>query len=244
MTTPYENRLWHFLGSTQIVSITSTLGFGWHCLDMQHGLWTEEKILAAFAGQSSETLAVRLRSASYADIGFALDAGAAHVIVPMVNTAEQAAAIAFAARYPPRGGRSWGPLTALAGSPVRSPADANEQVELTAMIETGQALANIEAILDTPGIDSIFVGPFDLALDLGTDVDSLLRDPGSPLKRIADACNSRGTAVGAYAGSAERARAFAALGYSWAVADSDTTLLASGATQALQIPVAKRQRVY
>ncbi|WP_164207018.1 HpcH/HpaI aldolase family protein [[Micrococcus luteus] ATCC 49442] len=244
MTTPHENRLWHFLGSTQIVATTSTLGFGWHCLDMQHGLWTEEKILAAFAGQNTETLAVRLRSASYSDIGFALDAGATHVIVPMINTAEQAAAVAFAARYPPQGGRSWGPLTALTGSPVRSPAEANEQVHLTAMIETRHALANIEAILDTPGINSIFVGPFDLALDLGTDVDSLLRDPGSPLRRIADACNSRGTKVGAYAGSAERATAFTALGYDWAVADSDTTLLAAGATQSLQIPLPNRQSVY
>ncbi|KUM40783.1 aldolase/citrate lyase family protein [Arthrobacter sp. EpRS71] len=233
MTTT-THRLWHFLGSSQIVSTTATLGYNWHCLDMQHGLWDEAKVLAAIASQPTEHFAVRLRNASYSNIGFALDAGAREIIVPMINNAEQAAAVTFAGRYPPLGGRSWGPLTALSGSSVPDPQEANSKIRLAAMIETRQGLANLDSIIDTPGIDSIFVGPFDLALDLGTSVDALLSDPESPLKRIADACRGRGLEVGAYAGSAEKAAAFEAMGYDWAVADSDTALLASGARNALQ----------
>lgn len=225
--------LWHFLGSPEILAATSKLGFGWHCLDMQHGLWREPEVTAVFAAGPRDNVAIRLRSATYSDIGFALDAGASHIIVPMVNTPEEASRVSFAARYPPLGGRSWGPLTALTGASNFSPSEANDRIHLSVMIETAEGLQNLDAILDTPGINSVFVGPFDLALSLGTDVDAMLRAPESPLKTIEKACHRRHIDVAAYAGSSVRADAFTALGYDWTATDSDTSLLAAGAALAL-----------
>lgn len=173
--------LWHFLDSPAILATTSKMGFGWHGLDMQHGLWSEPQIVSALAAAPRGNIAVRLRSGSYADIGFALDAGTTHIMVPMVNTAEEAQGVAHAARYAPQGGRSWGPMSALFGAPVLNPQEANSRIHLSAMIESAEGLENLDAILGTPGINSIFVGPVDLAMSLETDVDSLLAAKESPL---------------------------------------------------------------
>lgn len=230
----YSGRgLWHFLDSPAILATTSKMGFGWHGLDMQHGLWSEPQIISALAAAPSGNIAVRLRSGSYADIGFALDAGATHIMVPMINTAEEAQEVAHAARYAPQGGRSWGPMSALFGAPVINPQEANSRIHLSAMIESAEGLENLDAIVGTSGIDSIFVGPVDLAMSLGTDVDSLLAAKDSLLGYIAKACHDHHIEVGAFAGSSVRASAFEALGYDWVATDTDMGLLKAGAAQAL-----------
>lgn len=225
--------LWHFLGSPAILSSTSKMNFGWHGLDMQHGLWREPEIIAAFASGQCDNVAVRVRSGSYADIGFALDAGARHIMVPMVNTVVEAQAVVYATRYAPLGGRSWGPMSSFTGAPVLNPHEANSRIHLSVMIESAEGLENLEAILGVSGIDSVFVGPVDLAMSMGTDVDSLLKQPDSPLRRIEDTCHRRQIEVAAFAGSIERANALEALGYDWVATYTDTGLLKAGANQAL-----------
>jgi 4-hydroxy-2-oxoheptanedioate aldolase len=226
--------LWHFLDSPEVLATTSKLGFGWHGLDMQHGLWSEARIISVLATAPGGNIAVRLRSGSYADIGFALDAGAAHIIVPMVNTAEEAREAVDAARYAPHGARSWGPMSALFGEPVLTPQEANDRLHLSVMIESAEGLENLEAILGVAGINSVFVGPVDLAMSLGTDVDSLLAAKDSPLAFIAKTCHDRRIEVGAFAGSPSRASAFEALGYDWVATATDMGLLKAGAAQALE----------
>ena len=94
----------------------------------------------------------------------ALDAGAEGVIVPMVNTPDEARAAAGASRYPPLGFRSWGALRSGMAQPGFNPALGNEQTICLVMIETHEAVDNVEAILDVPGVDGVFVGPNDLAI--------------------------------------------------------------------------------
>ena len=101
-------------------------------------------------------------------IGKTLDAGAHGVIVPMVNTREQAEAVVRAVRYAPDGARSWGPvLAATRHADYRS--WAGEHIAVIPMIETTEAISNIDDILSVPGIDAIYVGPADLSLTLGLE---------------------------------------------------------------------------
>ena len=102
--------------------------------------------------------------------GTARDFGAEGIIAPMINTAADARAFAAAAKYPPVGERSWGPhsVTSLAGLADQSLylREANDNVITLAMIETRTALATLEAIVETPGIDGLFLGPSDLSIAL------------------------------------------------------------------------------
>jgi 4-hydroxy-2-oxoheptanedioate aldolase len=99
-------------------------------------------------------------------IGKSLDAGAYGVIVPMVNSREEAEAVVRSARYVPDGSRSWGPVLAgMRHSDNRG--WAGEHVAVIPMIETGDAIANLDEILSVPGVDAIYVGPADLSLTLG-----------------------------------------------------------------------------
>ena len=99
-------------------------------------------------------------------VGKVLDAGAEAVIAPMVNTQAEAAALVRFARYPPLGARSFGPV--VAG--IRTGnyhAGANDTVAVVPMIETVEAVSNLDDILSVPGVDAIYVGPADLSLSLG-----------------------------------------------------------------------------
>ena len=109
---------------------------------------------------------MRVGANDAAPIGRALDAGAAGVIVPLVNTAEEAARAVAASRYPPAGIRSYGPGRSLAGvGPLAT--EINDAVTVLAMIETAEGLANVEAIAATPGLDGLYIGPSDLTIGLG-----------------------------------------------------------------------------
>src|SRR5439155_882281 len=97
-----------------------------------------------------------------------LDAGAYGIICPMINTRREAEALVAAVRYYPAGYRSWGPVRAsiYAGTDY-SPAKANDEIVVMPMIETAEAVKNIDDILSVPGIDAVYVGPADLSITLG-----------------------------------------------------------------------------
>lgn len=165
-------------------------------------------------------------------IGKVLDAGAQGVIVPMVNSAAEAAACVAAARYAPIGGRSWGPALVaprkagdLAG--YRAWADANTAV--IPMIETPAALADLDAILDTPGIDAVYVGPSDLSIGFGLQPANHdgVREFDEALAAVAAGCRSRGIVAGIHStgGLAERR---AGQGYAMVTVASDLAALRAG----------------
>lgn len=140
------------------------------CVDTQHGVI--DYLASAAMIQAIElaggTPIVRVPWNEPGIIGKTLDAGAHGVIVPMVNTRAQAEAVVDAARYVPNGSRSWGPV--LAGQ--RRPDNrtwADETVAVIPMIETVEAISNLDDILSVPGIDAIYVGPADLSISLGLE---------------------------------------------------------------------------
>jgi 4-hydroxy-2-oxoheptanedioate aldolase len=97
----------------------------------------------------------------------ALDLGAMCIIVPLVNTAEEAAKAVAACRYPPVGMRSNGPVRAVHYGGADYVANANDEIVVMAMIETKEGIANLDAICATPGLDAVYIGPADLSFALG-----------------------------------------------------------------------------
>jgi 4-hydroxy-2-oxoheptanedioate aldolase len=158
---------WLTLGNTFVAELLGKMGFDWVLIDRQHGTIDWNAVGAAI--QAVELggccALVRVDWNSPELIMRALDLGAAGVVVPMVSTAADAKRAAAAARYPPHGIRSFGPARNYysAGSEQFEPA-------CIVMIETRQAIENLEEIASTAGVDGLFVGPADLALDLGVPI--------------------------------------------------------------------------
>ncbi len=155
---------WISISDSVSVEMMGKAGFDWVILDTQHGGINWDNILHALqALDLSGTRAfVRVGWTDPMQIMRALDLGALGVVVPMVSNAEQARTAAQATRYPPHGIRSFGPVRnfyAVSDSPI--------EPLCFVMIETAEAMENLDAIAATPGVDGLFVGPVDLALSLG-----------------------------------------------------------------------------
>ena len=156
------------LGSAQIAEEFALAGFDYVYIDQQHGLTSQDTLLEMLRAiaRSSTTPLVRVAQNNAALIGQALDAGAEGIIVPMVNNAREAQQAVDACRYYPEGTRSWGPIRAKYGLGT-DPATVNREVLCLVMIETAEALANVDEIVQTPGVDGIYLGPADLGISLG-----------------------------------------------------------------------------
>ena len=222
--------VWATLGDVRMTAALEGLGFDWVGIDAQHGHHDDRSIrdILSLRREPKATILVRVAANDLTLIGRALDAGADGVIVPLVSTADEAAAAVAAAHHPPKGIRSWGPLAGYDIDPSRPPLCA-------VMVETADALDQVAAIASTPGVDMIFVGPFDLSLALGLEVNELIADTSesSPLRRIVAACRDAGIIAGAFAGAPERAVHLREHGFDWIAVDTDTGLLALGAAGAL-----------
>ena len=214
----------------------------WDCIliDGQHGLIDFPDVLAmlvAIQGAGKPAL-VRPPLSDKGFIGKALDAGADAVVCPMINTPEDARWLADATNYPPVGERSWGPRRAIDRFGLDSGgfhARGDDLTEAWAMIETREALDNLDAILETEGIDGVFVGPNDLCNSL-TCGDTV--DPGHPevlaaLSRVLKKARDHGKFAGVYANSIELARAFEDLGFRFIATGSDANFLRSASAAAL-----------
>lgn len=207
-------------------------------LDAQHGLYDAGSLATTLLqwGSLATPAFVRVADQSAAGIGRVLDLGASGVIVPLVDSAEQAAAVAACCRYPPSGARSWGPMTGLVGRTAADPGQANAVVMCAVMVETAGGIEAVQAIAATPGVDMVFVGPFDLSLALGLDVDDMVNDTSSnsPLTRIVRACRDAGIRAGVFAGAPERAHRLARFGFTDIVVFTDAALLADAAKSELE----------
>lgn len=169
------------------------------CVDTQHGAidyLTSVSMIQAIE-LAGGTPIVRVPWNEPGIIGKSLDAGAHGVIVPMVNTRAEAERVVRSARYVPEGARSWGPIMAAQRHPDNR-AWANETISVIPMIETREAIANLDEILSVPGIDAVYVGPADLSLSLGLEpsgnADETLLDEA--LATIVDACRRHGITPG------------------------------------------------
>lgn len=206
--------------------------------DMQHGMFDETAVLASVAAAALEgkPAFVRLPVDSGGLASRVLDFGAAGVVCPMVNTAEDAERLVSYIKFPPVGARSWGPrraipLSGLTGQEYLS--KANELTLAIAMIETQRALDNLDAILGVPGIDAVFVGPTDLSVSLsgGTALDGA--DVIAALDHVAARAKAAGKFAGIFAISPGYAIDCVAKGYSFIALMQDAMFMSQAADAAV-----------
>jgi 4-hydroxy-2-oxoheptanedioate aldolase len=222
---------WLHVPSPVTAELMGTVGFDFMCIDQQHGMIGDDALLPMLqALEATRTpTVVRVTANEPATIGRVLDRGAAGVIVPLVNSPEEAAAAVAACRYPPRGHRSYGPNRAawLADRP---------EPLCVVMVETAAAVDALPRMLEVDGIDGIFVGPSDLGLSAGLGRRAQDGDPAFDelLRTIIDACRDRGTPVGIYCSSAEHVQRFRAMGCTFFTLLGDTTLLRMAAREHLE----------
>ncbi len=227
---------WCALGSPIVAETVAREGFSAVNIDLQHGLWDFAAAVTAigaiyYAGASP---VVRVPLNDFASASRALDCGAEAIIAPMINSASDARAFVSAAKYPPLGERSWGPIRAMALQGRTSPVDylreANEGTLTLAMIETPAALASVDAIAATPGIDALFIGPYDLATSLsgGKAQDVQAAEVERAIDQIGAAAKKAGKIAGIYCRDAERALAMAKRGFRLMAVGSDHGFLREG----------------
>lgn len=219
---------WSVLGSPALVEVAVEAGPDAVVLDAQHGLWSRQAIeqVVGTAGRERPIL-VRTADGSPRSISEALDSGAEGVIVPLVETGEQAAQAAAASRFPPEGHRSGGgvrPLKSDFGAYYRR---AVERTVVGVMIETALGLQNAGEIAATPGVDFVLIGTGDLALSLGvaSSADPRHREA---CDAIFAACRKAGMRCAIFTAGAEEAAAMAEKGYVLTVVANDLGVVSAG----------------
>jgi 4-hydroxy-2-oxoheptanedioate aldolase len=214
---------------------------GWDSVtvDMQHGVQDYLSCVSCFQGMapSGVTPMVRVPWNEPGIIGKVLDAGAYGVICPMINTAQEAANLVQFSKYPPMGTRSNGPIRAGAyGSSGSYQKTANDEILVIPMIETKTAIANIQSILDVPGIDGIYIGPSDLSFSYGKEPKLDVED--SEILAIYDMllkeCGKRGIAAGLHNGSPAYANRMIKMGFKLVTISNEVGLMVNAAKSAVK----------
>jgi 4-hydroxy-2-oxoheptanedioate aldolase len=213
-------------------------GYDFVVVDLQHGENNLDNVQAMLQALSSTnaTPVVRVPGNVPTYIQRVLDLGAYGVIVPQVDTPEEAAEVVANVRYAPAGHRSWGPVRgAMYGGSDYFANSASELLTLV-MIESARALANAREILAVDGVDGCFVGPADLGISLGHSPDTLPQmhaDVDAAIAAIAEAARATGKIAGVHAFSTDDARKRIAQGYRFMTVMADTRMIRAGATEVL-----------
>ena len=225
---------WLSIPSPFSAELMGRSGFDWVCIDTQHGVIGYDQMMPMLEALSitATPAFVRVPWNQPDHIMKSLDAGAQGVIVPMVSTEEDARAAVAAAKYPPMGMRSWGPIRAALDVPDYSPETANRRTIVAVMIETPGGVENLDAILAVPGVDAVYVGPSDLALGHGMTPTLNATDPDHVrlIETIVDRCRRHGIVAGIHCDSVETVHRWHARGYSMFTVGSDAALMRQAAT--------------
>lgn len=210
---------------------------GWDCLtvDMQHGLQNIETAMQMMQAIST-TETVPLARVNWNEPGTImrlLDMGACGIICPMINTQQQCEQFVQACLYPPLGYRSFGPTRQRIYAGVDYGEHANEETLVLAMIETKEAVTNIDAICSVNHLDGIFIGSGDLRLSL-TGTNKIIDDGGAfdkAIDEILNACKDNGIAPGIWVPNVEQAQLMITKGFQFIAIQSDSMLLNKVANQ-------------
>lgn len=225
---------WLAIPSAFSAEVLAQCGFDSVTVDLQHGVQDYQSMVSCFQAMQAHpvTPMVRVPWNEPGIIGKVLDAGAYGVICPMVNNREQAEAFVSYAKYPPRGARSNGPIrVGMYGEAGTYQQVANDETLAIPMIETREAVANLEAILDVPGIAGVYIGPSDLGFSHGL-VPKLDREEPEMLAifdRIIAATQKRGLHAGIHTGSAAYAARAIGMGFRLVTLLNDVSLMAMAA---------------
>jgi 4-hydroxy-2-oxoheptanedioate aldolase len=214
----------------EIVEMLALAGFDGVVIDLEHGAMTiaDLPVLSAAARGSGIYALARVRDGLAAEIGAFLDAGVDGVLVPHVSTAQQAAAVVAAGRFPPTGERSLNPY--VRGTRYGSDGDAGRDLAdarsaIIVMVEGAEGLQNLEAIGDTEDLDGVFIGPVDLSASLGV--------PGQPehptvietVTSIFERLRERKVAAGVFAPTAAAAKRWREAGAALVALSADNKMM-------------------
>ena len=230
---------WLAIPSSFSAEVMANQGFDSVTVDMQHGVIDYQVAVTMLQGIST-TGAMPMARVPWNDparLMKILDAGAYGVICPMVNTRAEAEALVRACKYPPRGYRSWGPVRASIYAGADYGDHANDDIVVMPMIETAEAMKNLDDILSVPGVDGVYVGPSDLSLALG--LKPRLDQTDAPVveaqQKIAEACKRHGVVAGIHNSTATYALKMIAQGYQFVTLASDSRHMAMKAAEEVAV---------
>ena len=230
---------WLSIPSAFSAEVMAHQGFDSLTVDMQHGVIDYQVAVTMLQGIST-TGAMPMARVPWNDparLMKILDAGAYGVICPMVNTRAEAEALVRACKYPPRGYRSWGPVRASIYAGADYGDHANDDIVVMPMIETAEAMKNLDEILSVPGVDGVYVGPSDLSLALG--LKPRLDQTDAPVveaqQKIAEACKRHGVVAGIHNSTATYALKMIAQGYQFVTLASDSRHMAMKAAEEVAV---------
>jgi 2-keto-3-deoxy-L-rhamnonate aldolase RhmA len=214
-------------------------GFDFFIIDNEHGAYSPETVsnMIAAARGAGVSVIVRIPEIRREAIMKPLDSGAAGLLVPMVNTAGQAREIISFAKYPPMGNR--GAALSRAHSTYGRPNaaeyldQANQTTFIAVQAESPEAIENLESIASTPGVDAIFVGPFDLSVSMG--IPGQLTHPGEveAIEKVIDVCRKHSVIPGIHMSSVETLKDWIQKGMRFVSFSSDVDLLARAGEESL-----------
>ncbi|HVC20356.1 MAG TPA: aldolase/citrate lyase family protein [Vicinamibacterales bacterium] len=226
------------IASPMIVELLARAGFDAVVLDAEHGPLGPESLNVLIPAARAANLPpiVRVRANEPSLIGAALDVGAAGVIVPQIESAAAAAAAVSAARFAPDGRRGVNPYVRAAGyaAGVEWYPQANRETAVLVMVEGAAGIAALPEILAVPGLDGIFIGPFDLSQALGRPGDVEHPEVVARVTAIVAAAQARHVATGIFAPTPALARRWLDLGVRLVAVSFDTALALDGFRAARQ----------
>lgn len=231
--------LWSAFASPTVAEVLAFSSADWVLIDMEHGPSDVAQVMVQLQAMAAAPAAalVRVSSDDSVLIKRVLDVGAETILVPFIDTAEQAADVVAATRYPPLGRRGMATMT-RAGRFGRNPnylKEAADMVCTIVQIETPTAVENAAAIAAVPGIDAIFVGPSDLAASMGYPGNSGHADVEAAVNAALAAAKAAGKPVGTFAKSADDARRRFDQGFQFVTVAADVRLLVQSAEEALRV---------
>jgi len=225
------------LPTASTAEILADAGFDWLFVDCEHGSLSTADVMGILQTVGHRIACiVRVPVRDEGEIKRILDVGAQGIIVPQVNTAEEAAEVVRFCRYPPIGGRGVG-LGRAQGYGFQFPeyvASANDDVVVIVQAEHKLAVDNIQSIVQVPGIDCVLLGPYDLAASYGKM--GLISDPEvlAGIDRITSTCRTAGLPLGYFGVNGEALAPYAAQGYSLLISGVDVLFLGQGARKAMK----------
>jgi 4-hydroxy-2-oxoheptanedioate aldolase len=229
---------WLAIPSGFSAEVMAQCGFASVTVDMQHGVQDYLSMVQCFQAMQAHPIVpmVRVPWNEPGIVGKALDGGAMGVICPMINSKAEAEAFISYCKYPPRGARSNGPIrAAMYGEATGYQVTANDETLAIPMIETRQAVENIDAILDVPGIAAIYIGPSDLGFSYGMKPILDREEPEilAIYDKLIEATSKRGIYAGIHCGSASYAARAMGMGFRLTTIANDSGLMAMAAKAAV-----------
>jgi len=228
---------WLSVSNGFTAEVMARQGFDALVIDMQHGLTDMTNLwpMLQAVSQTDTVPVVRVAWNDPAAIMKALDLGAYGMLVPLINTAEDAAKAVAACRYPPVGMRSSGPVRAVHYGGADYVAKANDEIVVMGMVETKEGLANLDAICATPGLDCVYIGPSDLAFAIGMTPRPDNPDPAhmATCDRIRDAAHKHGIKAAMHCASAAFAAGAVKRGFDLVMLTSDLACMVAGVRKQL-----------